>query len=68
MQVDRVYDFISSLMNEIQEEKKVKSENVALGHMKSFEDYKHQTGVIQGLDSCLYIIKTLADKMENSDE
>lgn len=52
---------------ELQKEIVSKSEFIASGNCKSFEEYKHVTGVIRGLALAIDLIKDREQKLEDSD-
>ena len=53
---------------ELQKEVNSKSEFIASGTCKTFDEYKHVTGVIRGLTLAIETIKDREQKLEDSDE
>jgi len=53
---------------ELQKEVNSKSEFIASGNCKTFDEYKHVTGVIRGLTLAIETIKDREQKLEDSDE
>ena len=53
---------------ELQKEVNSKSEFIASGNCKTFDEYKHVTGVIRGLTLAIETLKDREQKLEDSDE
>jgi hypothetical protein len=58
----------SHLRDECKKLIKSHEEYLAAGNAKSFEEYKHATGVIRGLALAIDEINSLANRLETSDE
>jgi hypothetical protein len=58
------YEYIRQ---ELQKEITSKSDFIAAGNCKNFDEYKHVTGVIRGLASAIALIKDREQKIEDSD-
>ena len=57
--------FADALTLEILKQVKYLSETLSLGSIKSFDEYKHVCGQIQGLLTANEIIKDLAERIED---
>ena len=57
--------FADALNLEILKQVKYLSETLSQGNIKSFEEYKHVCGQIQGLLTANEIIKDLAERIED---
>ena len=57
------YEFIRL---ELQKEINSKSEFIAAGNCKTFDEYKHVTGVIRGLALAIDLIKDREQKLEDN--
>ena len=55
------------LVNQIDQEIRVLSDDLAAGNAKSYEDYKHSCGVSRGLLIARNKIVELSERMENSE-
>jgi hypothetical protein len=53
---------------ELQKEVTSKSEFIAAGNCKTYDEYKHVTGVIRGLSLAIDLIKDREQKLEDEDE
>jgi len=59
------YEYIRK---ELQEDIALKAEFIAAGNCKSFDEYKHVTGVIRGLTLAINLIKDREQKVKDYDE
>jgi len=61
-------DLVEAVCNELDKTIEAKSNSLARGCAKSFEEYQNLCGVIRGLESAKQTINDLANKRLNSDE
>lgn len=63
-----INDFAEALQKQLRVDMNNYTDDLATGSCRSFEDYKHLCGVIQGLAIAERYILDLAKKVENFDE
>ena len=59
---------LSHILREIDKLRGDQQTHLAGGGAKSFDEYRHVTGVIRGLTHAETIVKDLVQRMEQSDE
>lgn len=63
-----IRNFARGLLKELQQEIDDKTTYIAEGRCRSFEEYKHACGCIQGLTFAVATTKSLLEKAEINDE
>ena len=62
------YKVLSHIVREIDKLRAAQQTHLSGGGAKSFDEYRHVTGVIRGLTHAESIVKDLVQRMEQSDE
>mgnify|MGYP003352411937 CR=1 FL=1 len=63
-----INDFAEALQKQLRVDMNNYTDDLATGSCRSFEDYKHLCGVIQGLDRALGVVTDLATRMEHEED
>ena len=62
------HKLLTHLLREIDKFKETQNTHLSGGGAKTFDDYRHVTGIIRGLQHAESIIKDLVQRIDNVDE